>query len=134
MKKGSREHGENLDLFAARNERGRALVACSKDPQLAFDLRYEAWAERLEREFAIMLLPVLRETLSTDECRILAARLAMLAAKRARVASALADDLPVVKCLKCQVILVYQTAFCLCGSCSGASKPNDLGLVLESDE
>ena len=132
MKKGSPSDG--LDLFSQRKERGRLLLACSKDPQLGFELRYEGWAEKLEREFSIMLLPVLREGISTEECRILAARLAMLAAKRARDASALADDLPVVKCRKCEAILVYQTAFCLCGSCSGTSKPTDVGLILDFGE
>lgn len=132
MKKGS--PGDGLDLFSQRKERGRALLEGSKDPQLGFELRYEGWAEKLEREFSIMLLPVLREGISTEECRILASRLAMLAAKRARDASALADDFPVVKCRKCEAILVYQTAFCLCVSCSGMSKPTDLGLIVDSGE
>ena len=132
MKKSGRDGG--LDLFSRRVERGRALLAGSKDPQLGFELRYEGWAEKLEREFSIMLLPVLREGIPTEECRRLAARLVMLAAKRAREASALIDDLPVVKCLKCEAILFHQTAFCFCGPCSGTSKLVDLGLVPGSGE
>jgi len=129
MKRGSRDEGPGL--FAERVVKGSALRRL--DAQLG-ELRYEVWAEKLEREFSIMLLPVLRENISTDDCRILAARLAMLAAKRARSASALVDDCPVVKCRKCEAILVYHTAFCLCVSCSGMAKPEDKAVILDPGE
>ena len=42
-------------------------------------LRYDGWAEKLEKEITLILLPKLDSKFSQDECRRLAARLAMLA-------------------------------------------------------
>ena len=80
-------------------------------------LRYDGWAEKLEKEIALILLPKLDSKFPQDECRRLAARLAMLAARRARDARALVDETALVKCRGCDAQIVAQTAACLCESC-----------------
>lgn len=80
-------------------------------------LRYDGWAEKLEKELSIILLPKLDPRFSQDECREIAARLAMLAARRARDARVLVDETTLVKCRGCDAQIVAQTAVCLCESC-----------------
>jgi hypothetical protein len=92
------------------------------DKQLGFAvedgmLRYDGWAEKLEKEIAIILMPKLDSKFSPDEHRLLAARLAMLAARRARDAKVLVDEAALVKCRGCDAQIVAQTAVCLCESC-----------------
>ena len=92
------------------------------DRQLGFAvedgmLRYDGWAEKLEKEFAIILLPKIDLKFSPDEHRLLAARLAMLASKRARDAKVLVDEATLVKCRGCDAQIVAQTAVCLCELC-----------------
>lgn len=80
-------------------------------------LRYDGWAEKLEKELAIILLPKLDPKFLPDECRRLAARLAMLASRRARDAKVLVDETALVNCRGCDAQIVAQTAVCLCESC-----------------
>ena len=92
------------------------------DKQLGFAveggmLRYDGWAEKLEKEIAIILAPKLDPKFSQDELRLLAARLAMLASKRARDAKVLVDEATLVRCRKCDAQIVAQTAVCLCEEC-----------------
>ena len=92
------------------------------DKQLGFAieegmLRYDGWAEKLEKEIALILMPKLDSKFPQDECRLLAARLAMLAAKRARDAKVLVDEATLVRCRGCSAQIVAQTAICLCESC-----------------
>ena len=88
-----------------------------KQTQFGFELRYDGWAEKLEREFAIVLTPYLDKSFAQSKCREISARLAMLAAKRAREASALLDETPMVKCRGCNASIVAQDSVCLCESC-----------------
>lgn len=82
------------------------------------ELRYELWAERLEREFSFMLIPFMEPKLSTEKIRQVSARMAMLAAKRAREASALDDDdKRTAKCSGCQTLLVKAASASLCVGC-----------------
>jgi|WetSurSiteA1Bulk_404760.scaffolds.fasta_scaffold71843_2 hypothetical protein len=82
------------------------------------ELRYEVWAERLEREFSLLLIPFMDPKLTTEKIRIISARMAMLAAKRARQASALDDDDErVVKCASCQTKLIQTVSASLCCGC-----------------
>jgi hypothetical protein len=82
------------------------------------EMRYEVWAERLEREFSLLLIPYMDPKLDVDRIRIISARMAMLAAKRAREASALDDDDDnLVKCSGCRVPVVKATASSLCFEC-----------------
>jgi hypothetical protein len=92
------------------------------DKQLGFAtedgmLRYDGWAEKFEKEVAIILAPKLDPKFSPDEHRLLAARLAMLASKRARDAKVLVDEATLVKCRGCDAQIVAQTAVCLCEEC-----------------
>ncbi len=81
-------------------------------------LRYEIWAERLEREFSLLLMPYVDPKLATEKVRIISARMAMLAAKRAREASALDDDdKHVVKCSGCRMELIRTTSASICCGC-----------------
>ena len=94
----------------------------ASDKQLGFAveggmLRYDGWAEKLEKELSIILLPKLDPRFSQDECRQIAARLAMLAARRARDAKVLVDETTLVKCRGCDAQIVAQTAVCLCETC-----------------
>jgi hypothetical protein len=82
------------------------------------ELRYDSWAERLEREIAIILTPILDSSYSKDKCREVSGRLANLASKRAREASALDDDEPTVKCRGCKTSIMAAVSVCLCESCS----------------
>jgi hypothetical protein len=82
------------------------------------EIRYEVWAERLEREFSLLLIPFMDPKLSTEKIRVVSARMAMLAAKRAREASALDDDdADVVGCVGCKAELVRTVSEVLCLSC-----------------
>jgi len=82
------------------------------------EMRYEVWAERLEREFSLFLIPFMDPKLSTEKIRIVSARMAMLAAKRAREASALDDDDDdVVGCVGCKTELVRTVSEVLCLGC-----------------
>ena len=82
------------------------------------ELRYEIWAERLEREFSLLLIPFMDPKLTTEKIRVISARMAMLAAKRAREASALDDDDErVVRCASCQINLIQTVSASLCCGC-----------------
>lgn len=90
------------------------MTAGTKQPEL----RYEVWAERLEREFSLLLIPYMDPKITTEKIRIIAARMAMVAAKRAREASALDDDDDcIVKCASCQTKVVQKVSASLCVDC-----------------
>lgn len=57
--------------------------------QLDLGFGNDDWARRLEREFALIIMPVLDRNFSPDKCREVSANLAKLAARRARDAGAL---------------------------------------------
>jgi hypothetical protein len=71
--------------------------------------------DMLEKEFGLILLPLIDKSYSVTMCREVAMRLATLAAKRARAASALAA--PTTKCSGCDAEVDVRSAICLCGRC-----------------
>ena len=91
-----------------------------KVEQVSVDFRFEDWAEKLEREFAIKLLPYLDKRYEVEACRKISASMAMLAARRAREASALNDELAPVMCVGCDHTIPSITALHLCATCGKA--------------
>lgn len=84
------------------------------------DLRYEDWAARLSLEIALILTPAVGPHYDATRTRELGGRIAMLAAKRAREASALKDDVAVVPCRSCGTEVPAGMAAHYCFTCKGA--------------
>lgn len=89
----------------------------ARGDQLGFDLRFDDWAERLAREFAIVLMPRLKESMTRDDCRALGGRLAMLASRRAREAGELRDACSIVSCSGCGQSVDVKSSSVLCPTC-----------------
>jgi predicted nucleic acid-binding protein len=86
----------------------------------AFELVHDGWSEKLAREFALKLLPHLDKSYSQGKCRDIADALALLAAKRARAATALRDDHEVVLCRSCDTSVFILATAHLCSTCAAA--------------
>ena len=86
----------------------------------AFELSHDGWAARLAQEFALKLLPHLDKSYSQSQCRDIADALALLAARRAREATALRDDQEVVMCRGCDSKVFSQATAHLCEKCASA--------------
>jgi hypothetical protein len=86
----------------------------------AFELSHDGWSEKLAKEFALKLLPHLDKSYSQGKCRDIADALALLAAKRARAATALRDDQEAVLCQSCDAKVFLQATAHLCSKCATA--------------
>ena len=84
----------------------------------AFELFHDGWSEKLAREFALLLLPHIDKSYSQGKCRDIADRLALLAGKRAREATALRDDKEVVLCRSCDARVFLLATAHLCSTCA----------------
>lgn len=78
---------------------------------------FDDWAERLSKEFAVVLFPYLKEPMTLDDCRALGGRLATLAGKRAREAGALGDAASIVECCVCRQQVDVKSTSVICPTC-----------------
>lgn len=91
-------------------------------PQLELVLEHDAFAERLGREFALILLPVLDKSMPQDRCREVADRLALLASRRAKDEGRMtkASALVPTPCAMCDAPVTLEDAKLLCARCSAS--------------
>lgn len=88
------------------------------EDQLGFELVVDDWAERLSREFAVVLFPYLKEPMTLDDCRALGGRLATLAGKRACEAGKLGEAVEIVSCCSCKQRVDAGSTASICPTCS----------------
>jgi len=97
--------GEQLELGATAKGSVKGSVTQPRD----------AWVDMIEKEFGLILMPLIDKSYSVTMCREVATRLAVLAAKRARAASALSEM--VVRCAGCDTEVDVKSGISLCGRC-----------------
>ena len=90
--------------------------------QVELVLEHDDFAERLEREFAIILLPVVDRAMPQDRCREVAGRLALHASRRARDAGRLAALPKPSPCAGCDAPVEQGEGVVLCARCAGDIK------------
>ena len=95
-------------------------VVPGSQTDFGFELAHDGWAQKLGKEFALKLLPYLDKSFSQSKCRDIADALALLAARRAREATALRDDLETVVCRGCDASVFLQATSHLCQACGQA--------------
>jgi hypothetical protein len=92
----------------------------SSQTEFGFDLTHDGWAEKLGKEFALKLLPHLDKSYPQSKCCDIADALALLAARRAREATALRDDCEAVTCRGCDASVFLLGTAHLCPKCAQA--------------